>query len=94
MIYFHRYLRLTPVFAVAIFFTITLMRFLGSGPLWPFAISNIAAKCEKYWWAALLYINNYIREGGMVKFTFTKCFEFKIMILFTFCCSVFHILGF
>lgn len=67
LLYVHRYLRLTPVLAVAIFFIITLMRFLGSGPLWPSAMAELGQRCERYWWAALLYVHNYVRGETTVK---------------------------
>ncbi|XP_044727081.1 nose resistant to fluoxetine protein 6-like [Chrysoperla carnea] len=55
--YLHRYIRLTPSYAAAIVFSLTLYRFMGSGPLWD--PENTNEQCKKYWWAALLYIQNY-----------------------------------
>lgn len=59
MIYVHRYLRLTPLLIAVVLFSITLLRFFGSGPLWPMLTNTISNQCEKYWWSTLLYIQNY-----------------------------------
>lgn len=58
MSYIHRYLRLTPILAVIIVISLTLYKQLGSGPLYYTYILN-AINCDKYWWSALLYIQNY-----------------------------------
>ena len=55
--YVHRYLRLTPVYIFALFFTWALAHHLAVGA--GFNYSNlIAAGCPKYWWTNFLYINN------------------------------------
>lgn len=62
MFYIHRYLRLTPVFAVVILIHATLLKFLGSGPLWYGAEQHLMESCRSLWWWALLYIQNYSGE--------------------------------
>ncbi|XP_031343061.1 nose resistant to fluoxetine protein 6-like [Photinus pyralis] len=58
--YLHRFLRLTPVLVAVIIFIVTLLRQLASGPLWSSMVeSHLIDGCEKYWWKALLYIQNY-----------------------------------
>ncbi|XP_044727164.1 uncharacterized protein LOC123290876 [Chrysoperla carnea] len=58
LFYLHRYLRLTPSYAAVIIFMVTLYRFMGSGPLWD--PENTFEPCRTNWWAALLYIQNYV----------------------------------
>ena len=56
--YVHRYLRLTPVYAFALFFTWALANHLAVGAGFNYG-SLIAAGCPKYWWTNFLYINNF-----------------------------------
>ncbi|KAK5638079.1 hypothetical protein RI129_012374 [Pyrocoelia pectoralis] len=56
--YVERYLRLTPPFAIIIFFMVGLYKFFGSGPLWTEMEEN-SMECRTYWWASLLYIQIY-----------------------------------
>lgn len=62
----HRYIRYTPVFAVLILYTVSLSKFTGQGPLeafestFPLSIRGTEDKCSRYWWSALLHVQNYI----------------------------------
>uniref|UniRef100_A0AAR5PLN8 Nose resistant-to-fluoxetine protein N-terminal domain-containing protein n=2 Tax=Dendroctonus ponderosae TaxID=77166 RepID=A0AAR5PLN8_DENPD len=58
--YFHRYLRLTPPFLAAILVSMALLQYMGSGPHWSFIVNYFQVFCEKSWWSALLYFQNYI----------------------------------
>ncbi|XP_063626933.1 nose resistant to fluoxetine protein 6-like isoform X1 [Cydia splendana] len=55
-----RWLRLTPTYALVLATISTWMRRLGSGPLWGLVVGAEAEACRQYWWAHLLYINNYV----------------------------------
>ncbi|GAB6020573.1 hypothetical protein CHUAL_003252 [Chamberlinius hualienensis] len=57
MYYFHRYWRLTPLYAMVIAFIAGPYYLLGSGPQWPMML-NAQQNCRDYWWRNLLYINN------------------------------------
>ena len=57
--YVHRYLRLTPVYAFALFFTWALANHLAVGPSFNYADLDISKFCPKYWWTNFLYINNF-----------------------------------
>ena len=54
--YIHRLVRLSPTYYFATFFSFKILPYMGSGPLWFF---NNVHLCEKYWWANILYINNF-----------------------------------
>ncbi|CAO1316792.1 unnamed protein product [Diamesa tonsa] len=58
--YLHRYLRLTPVYAVLILFVISLYRHIGTGPYNTVDVFSNPDHCTKYWWSALLHIQNYV----------------------------------
>ena len=57
--YIHRYLRLTPVYAFILFFSWALFDHLAHGPGLDAGALAIYDKCSKYWWANLVYINNF-----------------------------------
>lgn len=63
LMYLHRYLRLTPAFAALVLFTCTLMKYCGSGPFWNSLIKSTQVACDKYWWSALLYVQNYVNPN-------------------------------
>lgn len=52
--------------AVTILYTITLLRFLGNGPLWPNAMLSLDGQCVRYWWTSFLYVQNYLNSDGAV----------------------------
>lgn len=65
-LYLRRYLRLTPLLGVTILVTMSSLRFFGSGPLWPQLLTFLSNRCDKYWWSALLHIQNYANDYGTV----------------------------
>ncbi|KAH8385804.1 hypothetical protein KR093_011788 [Drosophila rubida] len=58
MMYFHRYIRLTPVVAVVVLYIMSLYKYSGAGPMW-FKLGTQDQRCEDTWWATLLYVQNY-----------------------------------
>lgn len=94
MLYFHRYIRLTPLLSVSILFSISLLKFFGNGPLWPSTLDGQSQICERKWWTTLLYIQNYVNPKEIVSipalFRHSILFNIVIFLLFT---SVSHILG-
>lgn len=57
--------RLTPPFAAAVIYMITLAKFAGAGPFWKYPdIEN----CRKHWWSTLLYVQNFVSPGELVSF--------------------------
>ncbi|RZC38590.1 nose resistant to fluoxetine protein 6-like, partial [Asbolus verrucosus] len=63
--YLHRYLRLTPPVAAMYLVTITIFRFLGSGPTWTLISDLFKTTCKKQWWKFFLYIQNYTDPDNM-----------------------------
>lgn len=58
----HRYLRYTPVLGVAILCTITLPKYVASGP---FTFREFSGNCIEYWWSALLHVQNYVNSADI-----------------------------
>ncbi|XP_034232028.1 nose resistant to fluoxetine protein 6-like [Thrips palmi] len=56
----HRYVRLTPAFALMIGITATWLSLLSTGPVWNHVVGVESEYCQKYWWSALLYVANYV----------------------------------
>lgn len=58
--------RLTPLLAVVVMIHATLFPFLGSGPVYPRHKQLFVENCQRYWWSALLYMQNFINSRNMV----------------------------
>ncbi|XP_066999859.2 nose resistant to fluoxetine protein 6 [Anabrus simplex] len=63
--YIHRYVRLTPAFAIIIMLRTTLLTHSGSGPLWEVTASTEKNLCVDYWWSNLLYVQNFVNPLEM-----------------------------
>lgn len=64
-LYLRRYLRITPVLAATIFCFMSLQRYFGDGPYNKFMIDLYYVNCEKYWFAALLHIQNFVNPNNI-----------------------------
>ncbi|XP_046394951.1 nose resistant to fluoxetine protein 6-like [Ischnura elegans] len=62
---FFRYVRLTPAYALVIFFYACVLNKLGSGPLWNSTVALDAQACADNWWTNLLYVSNYVKTNEM-----------------------------
>ncbi|KAM3959423.1 O-acyltransferase like protein-like [Aphomia sociella] len=60
-----RWLRLTPMYALMMGTIATWMRHFGDGPLWPLVVTSESEACRQYWWAHILYFNNYIYDDAL-----------------------------
>ncbi|XP_011495252.1 PREDICTED: nose resistant to fluoxetine protein 6-like [Ceratosolen solmsi marchali] len=67
LLYFYRYLRLTPAYMVMVGLYVTWLPKLDSGPLWSrMKLEN--ERCLASWWANILYINNYVNTDHICMF--------------------------
>lgn len=64
MMYFHRYIRLTPALAALILFYVSLNRHIGDGP-YRDALIQVHSACDETWWSTLLYVQNYATPNKM-----------------------------
>lgn len=54
-----RYFRVIPSLMASILFILTMMKYLGTGPIWSYVISGRMNPCWTNWWKTLLFIQNY-----------------------------------
>lgn len=53
-------MRITPVLGILILFSLSLFKFMGTGPFYQLTTHNAQIDpCSKYYWAALIHIQNY-----------------------------------
>lgn len=64
-LYVHRYVRLTPAYAMMIGFYATLFYKFGTGPHWDALVGSNKNFCRENWWTNLLYVNNYVNVPNM-----------------------------
>ncbi|KAM0732221.1 Nose resistant to fluoxetine protein 6 [Formica fusca] len=77
-----RYFRLTPSYAIIIFFHVWILPLLGSGPFWKHEIVHESEECAANWWSNLLYINSYVKSTEMCMFqTWYLAVDFQLFIL-------------
>jgi len=63
LMYLHRYLRISPMLAVAILVHLKLLPLVGDGPLfgqWNFDNND---NCRENWFWTLLYVQNYANDS-------------------------------
>ncbi|KAK5645592.1 hypothetical protein RI129_006892 [Pyrocoelia pectoralis] len=63
--YLARIVRLTPALFAVVLIHATLLRHIGSGPIWPnirdtFMVNN----CRENWWSTLLYVQTYVNSNN------------------------------
>ena len=54
LLYLHRYLRLTPVYALILGYIATLIVYVGTGPNW-YSVGLYSNACRLNWWRQFLY---------------------------------------
>lgn len=64
-LYFHRFLRVMPLLASTTLFSMSLLRIIANGPVWPILVDFTSGTCEKYWWSSFLFIQNYVNPGDI-----------------------------
>jgi len=78
--YVHRYIRLTGVFSVIIFFHATLLKYFATGP-YSFWVTMEHDFCEKNWWKNLLYVQNFLSEEPCLGVTWYLANDFQFFII-------------
>ncbi|XP_072942314.1 nose resistant to fluoxetine protein 6-like [Epargyreus clarus] len=59
----NRYIRLTPIAVLALWFTIAWYPLMGAGPQWAWIVEREAHDCSERWWYHVLYVHNHIPLG-------------------------------
>lgn len=58
---FHRFWRILPPYFLALSILWQVLPHMGNGPFWPQVDTYVSrTACDKYWWANLLFINNFV----------------------------------
>lgn len=82
--YVIRYIRLTTALVPVVLVTIGPLRYIDSGPEWTARTSQIVGFCEKYWWSALLHVQNYVNPFEVVRLVKTfPLLAFELYQIFT-----------
>ncbi|XP_018562596.1 nose resistant to fluoxetine protein 6-like [Anoplophora glabripennis] len=68
ILYFARYIRLTPSYIVVIGLYMTYLYRTGSGPFWKSRIGLERDRCLSSWWTNVLYVNNYVNTDQLCMF--------------------------
>lgn len=45
---------------------VTILNYVGTGPMWYRIHHQAVVNCEKYWWSSLLYVQNYVNPLNIV----------------------------
>ena len=72
LLYFHRYVRLTGVYAIVIGFHATLLKYFTQGTRSHY-VQETVDTCQDDWWKNLLYINNFMVSLEMYLQSFVFC---------------------
>ncbi|XP_051859907.1 nose resistant to fluoxetine protein 6-like [Drosophila albomicans] len=82
LMYLHRYLRLTPVVAVAIIVHMKLLPIVGNdGPTTAQAAVENYENCKTNWWMTLLYVQNYATKNMCLNHTWYLAVDMQLYIL-------------
>lgn len=68
--------RLTPPFAAMVLLQVTILPYMGNGPMWSSLADPAAEICRKNWWSGLLYVQNYVQPNSLVNIS-TKTITVK-----------------
>ena len=55
--YVWRFVKFIPLLGMVLIFSLFILPFLGSGPIWNL-YESVMAPCDTYWWTVLLQVNN------------------------------------
>ncbi|XP_033169884.1 nose resistant to fluoxetine protein 6 [Drosophila mauritiana] len=80
LMYLHRYLRLTPILAIAILFYMKILPLWGSGPLKGSIGFDDYSACESTWYWTLLYVQNYATDSMCVSHSWYLAVDMQLYI--------------
>lgn len=59
---------MTPLLAVSILVSMSILKFMGNGPFWPIMLDFNTGHCKRYWWSTLIYVQNYVNPKNIVSY--------------------------
>ncbi len=83
LIYLHRYLRLFPVYLMAILTMLYVLPYLHDGPIY-YSVRTLGQTCEEKWYYHALYINNFLRSMPCGGWTWYLANDFQMYLLVPF----------
>ena len=57
--YFRRIIRIVPLVCFTVLIVMSLLKYFGSGPNWPYYLRLARYPCEENWWKTVLFAQNY-----------------------------------
>ncbi|XP_026849662.1 nose resistant to fluoxetine protein 6 [Drosophila persimilis] len=81
MMYLNRYLRLTPLLALAIPIYMRILPILGDGPLYGSVSFDNYASCSDSWYLTLLYVQNYATDSICVSHSWYLAVDMQLYIV-------------
>lgn len=81
-IYFHRFLRYTPVLLFLLLFFVSFMRYLSAGPIYDKTLDAWLPNCHKHWWSTLLHISTYTNIDELcLNWTWYLAADFQLFVI-------------
>lgn len=81
-LYVRRFIRLTPSLAVAVLFSMSLLRFFGNGPFWTALLQFYTGHCHRYWWSTLSYSQNLVNPNEICNINaWHVCVDMQLFII-------------
>ncbi len=80
LIYVHRYLRMLPVYIMAILVPLYILPYLNKGAIY-FTVNSMKGDCADKWYYNLLYINNFSEESDCGGWTWYLANDFQMYFL-------------
>lgn len=74
LFYLRRYVRVTGPLAMVVLVYVTVLEYMGAGPVWTKAMHGLKDQCVEYWWSALLHVQNYVNPTDIVSILAFKRF--------------------
>ncbi|XP_017156723.1 nose resistant to fluoxetine protein 6-like [Drosophila miranda] len=81
MMYLNRYLRLTPLLALAIPIYMRILPILGDGPLYGSVSFDHYTSCSDSWYLTLLYVQNYVGDSICVSHSWYLAVDMQLYIV-------------
>lgn len=80
--FFHRFLRYTPVLLFLLLFFVSFAPFLGSGPIYDSTMEGWLPNCYDYWWSTVIHLATYTNIDHLcMNWTWYLSADFQMFLL-------------
>lgn len=81
-LYFHRFLRYTPLLLFLLLFFISFSPYLGSGPIYDRTLDEWLPNCYKFWWSTVTHVATYTNVNKLcLNWTWYLSADFQLFVL-------------